>query len=68
LMHCSQGRIVDATMHLGSHTVSQGGLALWDGCTENGERVRSGVYYVLASAGPSGSEEGDVVTKILVVN
>ncbi len=68
LMDSSQVRIVDASMHLVYHTVSQGGMALWDGCTENGERVRSGVYYVLASAGPSGSEEGDVVTKILVVN
>ena len=68
LMDNSNVKIVDASMHLVYQTVSEGGMALWDGCTINGERVRSGVYYVLASADSSGSTEGDVVTKILVVN
>lgn len=68
LMDSSLVKIVDASMHLVYQTESEGGMARWDGCTLNGERVRSGVYYVLASSDTSGTTEGDVVTKILVVN
>ncbi|MCM1355651.1 MAG: hypothetical protein NC212_04495 [Staphylococcus sp.] len=68
LMDSSLVKIMDSGMHLVYQTRSEGGLALWDGCTLNGVRVKSGVYYVLASSGDDTSSQGDVVAKILVVN
>lgn len=68
LMDNSLVKIMDSGMHLVYQTRSQGGMAVWDGCTLNGARVKSGVYYVLASTSDDLSSEGDVVTKILVVN
>ncbi len=46
---------------------SEGGIFTWDGCNAAGERVRSGVYLVLASQNASGNSSG-VVTKIMVIN
>lgn len=46
---------------------AEGGTARWDVTNYNMKRVRSGVYYVLASGGPEGSGYS-AVTKILVVN
>lgn len=43
------------------------GTIRWDGTNYNNKRVRSGVYYVLASGGPESSGFG-AVGKILVVN
>lgn len=73
LMESSLVKIMDSAMHLVYQTTSEGGTALWDGCDSGGARVRSGVYYVLASSrqddsSMSSSSEGDVVAKILVVN
>lgn len=70
LMGNSLVKIVDQNMHLVYQTTSEGGMATWDGCNMNGERVRSGVYYVMASSGSgdSGSSAGAVATKILVIN
>lgn len=68
LMDNSLVKIVDSGMHLVYQTTSQGGMAVWDGCSMSGARVRSGVYYVLASTSDDTMSEGDVVTKILVVN
>lgn len=68
LMDSSLVKIVDAGMRLVYQTASQGGMAIWDGCNMNGARVKSGVYYVLASTSGDSSSEGDVVTKILVIN
>ena len=48
LMENSLVKIVDSSMNLVYQTTSEGGTALWDGCSMNGSRVRSGVYYVLA--------------------
>lgn len=45
---------------------SSGGKAQWDACNANLDRVASGVYFVLASAGPNGTSFNEV-TKILVV-
>ena len=67
-MDSSLVKIVDAGMRLVYQTASQGGMAIWDGCNMNGARVKSGVYYVLASTSGDSSSEGDVVTKILVIN
>lgn len=68
LMDSSLVKIMDAGMHLVYQTQSEGGMATWDGCNLNGARVRSGVYYVLASSSTDTSSQGDVVAKILVVN
>lgn len=75
LMENSLVKIVDSSMNLVYQTTSEGGTALWDGCNIGGGRVRSGVYYVLASSQQtdassvsSSSSAGDVVAKILVVN
>lgn len=73
LMDSSLVKIVDSAMNLVYQTTSEGGTALWDGCDMGGSRVRSGVYYVLASSQQdvsslSSSSTGDVVAKILVVN
>lgn len=68
LMNNSLVKIMDSAMHLVYQTTSEGGMAMWDGCNLNGARVRSGVYYVLASSGSDTSSQGDVVAKILVVN
>lgn len=70
LMENSLVKIMDSNMHLVYQTVSEGGMAMWDGCTMQGARVRSGVYYVLASSSDDGGQTsaGDVVAKIMVVN
>lgn len=71
LMGNSLVKICDAQMNVLAQIQSEGGMALWDGCNMGGERVKSGVYYVVASTGGgnSGSEKkGGVVAKILVVN
>lgn len=73
LMENSLVKIVDSSMNLVYQTTSEGGMAMWDGCNMGGGRVRSGVYYVLASSQQDASSAmstsaGDVVAKILVVN
>ena len=67
-MDSSLVKIMDSGMHLVYQTTSEGGMAMWDGCTLNGARVKSGVYYVVASTSDEMQSEGDVVAKILVVN
>lgn len=56
--------ITDAAGHTVYSTKANGGQATWNGCTNSGKRVASGVYYVFAS-----SEDGDMrsVTKILII-
>ena len=68
LMGDSMVKIVDSAMNTVSQLTSEGGTAMWDGCNMNGERVRSGVYYVLASTSGDVSSTGAVATKILVIN
>lgn len=69
LMENSLVKIMDSGMHLVATLTSDGGMAVWDGCNLSGDRVRSGVYYVLASSGRDGTATaGDVVTKILVID
>lgn len=46
---------------------SEGGMAQWDGCDAAGNRVRSGVYLVMASQNATGSASG-AVAKIVVIN
>lgn len=67
LMDNSLVKIADAQGSVLYTGRSEGGMMTWDGCNSNGERVRTGVYYVFASQnGDSGSSAA--VTKILVVN
>ena len=56
--------ITDAAGHTVYSTRADGGQAVWNGCTNSGERVASGVYYVFASA-----EDGSMrsATKILII-
>ena len=68
LMDNSLVKIMDSGMHLVYQTRSQGGLAIWDGCSLTGARVKGSDYYVLASTADDVSSEGDVVTKILVID
>ncbi len=70
LMDGSRVKIADATGNVLFDTVSEGGMVTWDGCNADGQRVRTGVYYVFASKGSSDgmSDTQGAVTKILVVN
>ena len=56
--------ITDAAGNVVFATQSNGGQAIWNGCTQSGKRVASGVYYVFAS-----SEDGTMrsATKILII-
>ena len=66
LMENSLVKIADSQGNVIYETTSEGGMATWDGCANNGTRVKTGVYYVFASSG--GQESRGAVTKILVVN
>lgn len=71
LMDDTLVKIADAAGNVLHQTRSEGGMIVWDGCNDSGQRVRTGVYYVFASTGSDGSgggKEAKVVTKILVVN
>ena len=67
LMENSLVKITDAQGSVLFQGRSEGGMVIWDGCNQAGERVRSGVYFVLASENGSGSNYS-AVTKIMVIN
>ena len=56
--------ITDAAGNVVYSTRANGGQAVWNGCTNSGERVASGVYYVFASAADGTMRS---VTKILII-
>lgn len=58
-------KITDTTGNLIYQAYSKGGQVVWDGNATNGQRVKSGVYYVWASS--SDGKEG-VVTKIVFIS
>jgi len=58
-------KITDAAGHLVCQTRSNGSLAMWDGCDQNGKRVHSGVY-VAVCEGPQGTLHA--TTKILIIH
>ncbi|MDD2962146.1 MAG: two-component regulator propeller domain-containing protein [Muribaculaceae bacterium] len=66
LMDNSLVKFTDASGNVVYSTRSTGGMVTWDGNNINGERVKTGVYYVLASQNESESSSG-AVTKILIV-
>lgn len=67
LMDNSLVKVTDSQGHVVWQGKSEGGMAVWDGCDANGNRVRSGVYMVMASQNTDGTS-GAVVTKIVVIN
>jgi len=72
LMDNSLVKITDASGALIYSGTSNGGMMMWDGCNMNGRRVKSGVYYVMASAGgddmSSTGKASKIACKIMVVN
>lgn len=69
LMDNSLVKIADAAGNVFFNGRSDGGMIAWDGCDANGNRVKTGVYFVFASSGSDASQPaGAAVTKILVVN
>jgi len=66
LMENSLVKIADAAGNVFFNGRSEGGMITWDGCDTSGRRVRTGVYFVMASQNADGNS--GVVTKILVVN
>ena len=56
--------ITDAAGHTVYSTTANGGQAIWNGRTQSGERVASGVYYVFASDAQGNNRS---VAKILIV-
>lgn len=69
LMDNSLVKIADAAGNVLFQGRSEGGMIIWDGCNANGDRVKTGVYYVFASNGTAtDSSSESCVTKILVVN
>lgn len=67
LMDNSLVKIADSAGNVFYSARSTGGMITWDGCNSNGERVKTGVYYVFASQSDDGKSNG-VVTKIMIVN
>lgn len=66
LMDNSVVKITDSAGNLVYQTRSEGGMAIWDGCDAGHNRVKTGVYFVMASQDGNGSSKG-AVTKIMVV-
>ena len=59
-------KIADSAGNVVKQVRSNGGIATWDYCGSNGERVATGVYYVLASTSGTDSNN-NIVAKFLVV-
>ena len=67
LMDNSLVKIADSFGNVVHQGKSDGGMFVWNGCNASGERVKSGIYYVLASQNATGKAEA-CVTKIMVIN
>lgn len=69
LMDNTLVKIADSAGNVFFQGRSEGGMITWDGCNANGDRVKTGVYYVFASHGSSSDSGSDnCVTKIMVIN
>ncbi len=66
LMDNSLVKIADPSGNVVKQLKSNGGMATWDGCNESGTRVKTGVYFVLASQGDSDGNQS-AVTKIMII-
>ena len=67
LMDNSNVKVCDLSGNVIYSTRSKGGMVIWDGCDEKGQRVKAGVYLVYASQDEI-AVEAVPVTKILVVD
>ena len=65
LMDKSSVKITDVSGNLIYETISNGGMATWDGTDRSGERVATGVYLALCF---SESTKKSAICKILVIN
>lgn len=68
LMDDSTVKIADIAGNIVFQGRSSGGSLVWDGCNSAGERVRTGVYLVLASATDENDKASAVVSKIMIMN
>ena len=59
-------KIADSGGNVIKQLKSAGGIATWDCCDANGDRVATGVYYVLASTSGEGKSD-NIVAKFLVI-
>lgn len=66
LMDNSLVKIADSAGNVVYSTTSNGGMVIWDGCNSNGQRVNTGIYFVLASQTDGSSNHG-CVAKIMVI-
>ena len=66
LMANSLVKISDASGNVITSLQATGGTATWDGLNASGERVKSGVYYVLASENENETSSA-IVAKFLVI-
>lgn len=66
LMADSNVVITDGDGNIVKTLVSDGGIALWDCCGVNGERVETGTYKVYASQGNT-STDGEPLTTIAII-
>ena len=66
LMDNSLVKISDASGNVITSLQSTGGITTWDGLNASGERVKSGVYFVLASENEDESSSA-IVAKFLVI-
>ena len=61
-------KIADSSGLVIKQLKSSSGTATWDGCGLDGERVSTGVYYVIASYSESdGSSRQQAVTKVAII-
>lgn len=67
LMDGSLVKIADSSGAVVWQGRAEGGMITWNIENSAGRRVRSGVYYVLASSNAGGSSKG-AVAKIMVIN
>ena len=61
LMANSNVVITDIDGNIVKTLISDGGIALWDGCDANGNRVETGVYKVYASQGETSTEDEPLI-------
>jgi ligand-binding sensor domain-containing protein len=64
LMADSQVRITNVNGNVIYQTISNGGIATWDGMNADGSRVSSGVYLIMCTS-PDGSQHATV--KLLII-
>lgn len=66
LMDNSLVKIADSGGHVIKQLRSTGGMATWDCLGDNGERVSTGVYFVLASEKEGGTSHGTVAKFVII--